>query len=41
MVLVNFSRSGKIPSENEKLISLTRGFDRTEHEFLSVLVAKL
>ena len=27
----------KVPSENEKLISLTRGFNRTEHESLSIL----
>ena len=41
MTLENFSRSGKVPSENEKLISLTRGFDRTEYESLSILVGIL
>ena len=30
-----------MPSENKKLISLTRGFDRTEHEILSILVGIL
>ena len=41
MTLANFSRSGKVPSGNEKLISLTRGFGRTEHESLTVLVGIL
>ena len=41
MLLANFSRSVKVPSENEKLISLTIGFDRTEHESLSILVGIL
>ena len=38
MTLANFSRLGKVPSENEKLINLTRGFERTDHESLSILV---
>ena len=41
MTLANFSRFGKVSSENEKLISLTRGFDRSEHESLSILVGIL
>ena len=41
MTLANFSSSGKVPSENEKLISLIRGFDRTEHESLSIFVGML
>ena len=38
MTLGNFSRSGETPL---KLISLTRGLDRTEHESLSILVGIL
>ena len=38
MTLANFSRFGKVPSENDKLISLIRDFERTEHESLSILV---
>ena len=41
MTYANFSKLGKVPSENEKLISLTRGFERTEHESLSILVGIL
>ena len=41
MTLENFSRSGKVPSENDKLMSLTRGFERTEHESLSIFVGML
>ena len=41
MTLANFSSSGKVPSEIEKLISLTRGFDRTGDESLSILVGIL
>ena len=37
MTLANFSRFGKVPSENEKLMNLSRGFERTEHESLSIL----
>ena len=41
MTLANFRRSGKVHSENEKLISLTRSVDRTEHESLSIFVGIL
>ena len=41
MTLANFSRFGKVPSENEKLMSLTRGFERTELENLSISVGIL
>ena len=41
MTLANLSRFGKIASENEKLINLARGFDKTEHESLSILVGLL
>ena len=41
MTLANFSRFWKVPSENEKLMSLTRCFERTEHESLSILVGIL
>ena len=41
MTLANFSRIGKVPSENEKWMSLTRGFEKTEHESLSIMVGIL
>ena len=41
MTLVNFSRSGKIPSEDKKLISFKGIFGRSEHESLSALVGML
>ena len=37
MTLTNFSRFGKEPSENEKFMSMTRGFERTEYIDVSIL----
>ena len=31
MTLANFRRFGKVTSENEKVMSLTTGFESTEH----------